>query len=124
MPTIIKIFTFRRLFKMAKETDKQMTFEDALNILKGDVYTCPQSDIDEAIRIVKDKDPNHPVLKTALDKIETYKKENNLQENDAGVYLNNVKDTEEMFKSMSYGNFIKDKENADCKYYGQQLCFH
>ena len=36
---------------MAKETDKQMTFEDALNILKGDVYTCPQSDIDEAIRI-------------------------------------------------------------------------
>lgn len=102
---------------MAKETDKQMTFEDALNILKGDVFTCPQSDIDEAIRIVTDKDPNHPVLKNALDKIESYKNENNLHENDADVYLNNINDMEENFKSISYNDFIKDKDNADIKDY-------
>ena len=86
---------------MAKETDKQMTFEDALTILKGDLFTCPQSDVEEAIRIISDKDPNHPVLKTALDKIENYKKENNLQENSADVYLNNTNEIEEKVSVMA-----------------------
>ena len=94
---------------------KLMTFDEAVELLKGNVFAYSASDVEEAMRIVKDKEPNHPVLKSAQDKIETYKKENNLTENDANVYLNNIKDLEETSKGYDYDTFIKN--NKDIKNY-------
>ena len=92
---------------------KQMTYDEALEILKGDLFNC--SNLDEAIRVVSETDPNNQVLKSALDKLETYKKDHNLTEDKADLYLNNIKDLEKASKEYSYDTFIKN--NKDIKEY-------
>ena len=100
---------------MASKEKKRMTFETALDLLKGDVLNCPQADLDEAMLIVQEKDPENHILKAAQNKIGTYLNENNLRENNPQVYLYNISNMENVLRNYNYQDFIN--QNKDIKNY-------
>ena len=98
---------------MAKESTKKMTFEEALKILKGDIYLCPLNQLQEAMRIVREQDPNNPVLKETLEALQSFEKENNLTEKKADVYTDNYKELESIDSDWSFEKFKSAKNNKD-----------
>ena len=99
---------------MAKETTGKMTFDEALKILKGDIYLCPLSQLQEAMRIVREQDPTNPALKDALNALKSFETENNLTEDSAKVYADNYKKMEENTADLTFEEFrAKNKDIAD-----------
>ena len=98
---------------MAKEQTNKMTFDEALKILKGDIYLCPLSQLQEAIRIVREQDPNNPVLKETLEALRTFEKENNLTEESAKVYKSNQEELKSLCSDMSFEKFKSAAGNKD-----------
>ena len=90
-----------------------MTFEEALKILKGDIYLCPLNQLQEAMRIVREQDPNNPVLKETLEALQSFEKENNLTEKKADVYTDNYKELESIDSDWSFEKFKSAKNNKD-----------
>lgn len=98
---------------MAKEAAKKMTFEEALKILKGDVYAYSYGEVQEALRVVKAKDPNHAVLKEFTQKTSSFEKENNLEEKTPDTYQDNYKDLEDFASSWTFDKFKSTAGNKD-----------
>ncbi len=96
-------------------TDNQMTFERAVELLEGDIFTYTNDELSEAMRIVKDKAPNHPVLKATQEKLNAHQNENNITETDVNVYVNNTAYLDNISTTYGYSSFIQ--ENADIKKY-------
>ena len=98
---------------MAKEPAKKMTFEEALKILKGDVYTYSYGEVQEALRVVKAKDPNHAVLKEFAQKTSSFEKENNLEEKTPDTYQDNYQELEGLASNWTFDKFKSTADNKD-----------
>lgn len=91
---------------MAKET-KDMTLEDALNLLKGDVLDLSRRKADEAMAIVRASSPDHPLLKKAQNEIDAFQK----AVNEALLYRKNLDTITEVADKIDYESFINDEMN-------------
>lgn len=102
-----------------KETKKtaKMTVDEALNILKGDLDTYSYSKVQEALEVIKQQDPNNPVLKDFLSRTKNFEKENNLESKDSGLYEKNDRSIEALTDGYSFEKFIKEKNNQDVAKY-------
>ena len=98
---------------MAKEPAKKMTFEKALKILKGDVYTYSYGEVQEALRVIKAKDPNHAVLKEFAQKTSSFEKENNLEEKTPDTYQDNYQELEGLASNWTFDKFKSTADNKD-----------
>lgn len=105
---------------MAKDVKKEMTLEQALKILRGDIFNCPSAQLEEALRVVREKDPTNPLLSETTKLMESFKQENNLQENNPEVYAKNFQDLDDISEKYSFQNFLKAKSNSDIASYVKQ----
>lgn len=93
---------------MAKE-QKNMTLEEALELLKGDILDLSRSKSASVMAIVRAADPNHPLLKKAEERIEAFNK----AEQDAILYQKNLRSVDAVASQADYSAFISDPENKD-----------
>ncbi len=98
---------------MAKETMNKMSMDEALSILKGDIYAYSYGKVQEAVALLKEKDPTNPVLKAFLERQSSFEKQNNLQSNNAREYEDNAKNIEDVVSDYSFDKFLAAKDNKD-----------
>ena len=98
---------------MAKETINKMSMDEALSILKGDIYAYSYGKVQEAVALLKEKDPTNPVLKAFLERQSSFEKQNNLQSNNAREYEDNAKNIEDVVSKYSFDKFLAAKNNKD-----------
>ncbi len=72
---------------------KEMTFDEALEILKGNVFLCSEEQLRKAIEIVSEKDPNHPALANV-------------------TYENNYKKLQDVIAKLTFDKFKSDNEDV------------
>ncbi|MBQ2811486.1 MAG: hypothetical protein IJF12_04880 [Alphaproteobacteria bacterium] len=94
---------------------KTLTFDEALEVLQGDITKCAPDVLENAINVVRDKEPNHPALKTAQEVLNSNKKKFDIE--DALTYSANMNDMTVKLESFDYDTFINLDENADIKSY-------
>ena len=96
---------------MEQRTD--ITFEEAVRMLEKDFFSYQEYTIDSLIRIVQEKDPNHPVLQKANENRNTYQSQMLIADrmkssvDDLGVFADNY----------SYDSFINEDDNSQLKEY-------
>lgn len=98
---------------MAKETINKMSMDEALSILKGDIYAYSYGKVQEAVALLKEKDPTNPVLKAFLERQSSFEKQNNLQSNNAREYEDNAQNIEDVVSKYSFDKFLAAKNNKD-----------
>ncbi len=105
---------------MAKNTKIKMGLNEAIAVLQGETMAMmkgvdgfSQSKIQDALKIVKEQDPDNPILKAYLQQVENFEKANNLQSNDAEVYDQNSKDAAFSLNGYTFDKFTADKNNKD-----------
>lgn len=105
---------------MAKNAKIKMGLNEAIAVLQGEnmammkgVDGFSQSKIQDALKIVKEQDPDNPILKAYLQQVENFEKANNLQSNDAEVYDQNSKDAAFSLNGYTFDKFTADKNNKD-----------
>ena len=105
---------------MAKNAKIKMGLNEAVAVLQGETMAMmkgvdgfSQSKIQDALKIVKEQDPENPILKAYLQQVENFEKANNLQSNDAEVYTQNSKDAEFSLTGYTFDKFTADKNNKD-----------
>lgn len=102
---------------MAKDVANKMTLEQALTILKGDLNTYSYLKVQEALELVKQQDPNNPVLKDFIARSSAFEKDNSLQSDDAEMYAQNGKSIDDQLADYSFDKFLKAKNNQDIAKY-------
>lgn len=105
---------------MAKNAKIKMGLNEAIAVLQGETMAMmkgvdgfSQSKIQDALKIVKEQDPDNPILKAYLQQVENFEKANNLQSNDAEVYDQNSKDAAFSLNGYTFDKFTADKNNKD-----------
>lgn len=105
---------------MAKNAKIKMGLNEAVAVLQGETMAMmkgvdgfSQSKIQDALKIVKEQDPDNPILKAYLQQVENFEKANNLQSNDAEVYDQNSKDAAFSLNGYTFDKFTADKNNKD-----------
>lgn len=105
---------------MAKNAKIKMGLNEAVAVLQGETMAMmkgvdgfSRSKIQDALEIVKEQDPNNPILKAYLQQVENFEKANNLQSNDAEVYDQNSKDAAFSLNGYTFDKFTADKNNKD-----------
>ena len=105
---------------MAKNAKIKMGLNEAIAVLQGETMAMmkgvdgfSRSKIQDALEIVKEQDPNNPILKAYLQQVENFEKANNLQSNDAEVYDQNSKDAAFSLNGYTFDKFTADKNNKD-----------
>lgn len=105
---------------MAKNANNKMDLNEAITVLQGETVAMmkgvdgfSQGKIQDALKIVKEQDPDNPILKAYLQQIENFEKANHLQSNDAEVYAQNSKDAEFSLNGYTFDKFAAAKENKD-----------
>lgn len=105
---------------MAKNANIKMDLNEAITVLQGETVAMmkgvdgfSQGKIQDALKIVKEQDPDNPILKAYLQQIENFEKANHLQSNDAEVYAQNSKDAEFRLNGYTFDKFAAAKENKD-----------
>ncbi len=91
---------------MAKET-KDMTLEKALELLKGDVLDLSRSKSAAVMALVREANPDHPLLKKAEARIEAFDK----AEQEAILYRKNLRRVDSVASQNDYNAFMSDAEN-------------
>lgn len=103
--------------KLETKTDTskigKMSTDEALSILKGDIYAYSYGKVQEAVALLKEKDPTNPVLKAFLERQSSFEKQNNLQSNNAQEYEDNTKNIEDVVSKYSFDKFLDAKDNKD-----------
>ncbi len=94
---------------MAAKNTKQMTFDEAVNLLQGDIFTCSQEQIDNAIDVISKQDPNHPILK----RVENL--QDNQEDKEAKNYFENIECFQSLLDAYDFKTFVSD--NADVQPY-------
>ncbi|MBQ8869870.1 MAG: hypothetical protein IJ019_00660 [Alphaproteobacteria bacterium] len=94
---------------------KTLTFDEALEILQGNVTKCSPDVLENAINIVKDKEPTHPAIITAQEILNSNKKIFDME--DVLTYSANMNDMTVKLESFDYNAFINLDDNADIKSY-------
>lgn len=105
---------------MAKNAKIKMGLNEAVAVLQGETMAMmkgvdgfSQSKIQDALKIVKEQDPDNPILKAYLQQVENFEKANNLQSNNAEVYDQNSKDAAFSLNGYTFDKFTADKNNKD-----------
>lgn len=105
---------------MAKNAKIKMGLNEAVAVLQGETMAMmkgvdgfSRSKIQDALEIVKEQDPDNPILKAYLQQVENFEKANNLQSNDAEVYDQNSKDAAFSLNGYTFDKFTADKNNKD-----------
>lgn len=105
---------------MAKNAKIKMGLNEAVAVLQGETMAMmkgvdgfSRSKIQDALEIVKEQDPENPILKAYLQQVENFEKANNLQSNDAEVYDQNSKDAAFSLNGYTFDKFTADKNNKD-----------
>lgn len=105
---------------MAKNAKIKMGLNEAIAVLQGETMAMmkgvdgfSQSKVQDALKIVKEQDPDNPILKAYLQQVENFEKANNLQSNDAEVYDQNSKDAAFSLNGYTFDKFTADKNNKD-----------
>lgn len=105
---------------MAKNAKIKMGLNEAVAVLQGETMAMmkgvdgfSRSKVQDALKIVKEQDPNNPILKAYLQQVENFEKANNLQSNDAEVYDQNSKDAAFSLNGYTFDKFTADKNNKD-----------
>ncbi|MDY4884688.1 MAG: hypothetical protein SO141_00315 [Alphaproteobacteria bacterium] len=105
---------------MAKNAKIKMGLNEAIAVLQGETMAMmkgvdgfSRSKIQDALKIVKEQDPDNPILKAYLQQVENFEKANNLQSNDAEVYDQNSKDAAFSLNGYTFDKFTADKNNKD-----------
>ena len=105
---------------MAKNAKIKMGLNEAVAVLQGETMAMmkgvdgfSRSKIQDALEVVKEQDPNNPILKAYLQQVENFEKANNLQSNDAEVYDQNSKDAAFSLNGYTFDKFTADKNNKD-----------
>lgn len=105
---------------MAKNAKIKMGLNEAVAVLQGETMAMmkgvdgfSRSKIQDALKIVKEQDPDNPILKAYLQQVENFEKANNLQSNDAEVYDQNSKDAAFSLNGYTFDKFTADKNNKD-----------
>ncbi len=103
---------------------ESMSLEEAVAILQGETLAAingadgfSQSKIQEALKIIQDKDPNHPALKAYQEQLANFEKANKLQSNNPVVYAQNSEDTDFTLRGYTFDKFTESSENDDIREY-------
>lgn len=100
---------------MAKNLNKKMTFDEALQILRNDIQNRTWGEIQEAVRIVREQDPNNALLNDFESRLKDFDRGYNLDEKNLSVYENNSRELDGLSQSYSYDKFLSAKANSDIK---------
>lgn len=105
---------------MAKNAKIKMGLNEAVAVLQGETMAMmkgvdgfSRSKVQDALKIVKEQDPDNPILKAYLQQVENFEKANNLQSNNAEVYDQNSKDAAFSLNGYTFDKFTADKNNKD-----------
>ena len=103
---------------------ESMSLDEAVAILQGEAIAAlngadgfSQSKIQEALKVVQDKDPNHPALKAYQEQLANFEKANKLQSNNPVVYAQNSEDTDFTLRGYTFDKFTENPENEDIREY-------
>lgn len=103
---------------------ESMSLDEAVTILQGEALAAlngadgfSQSKIQEALKVVQDKDPNHPALKAYKEQLANFEKANKLQSNNPVVYAQNSEDTDFTLRGYTFDKFTESSENDDIREY-------
>ncbi len=92
---------------------KEMTLDEALEILKGSIYS---SRFAEAKKFVMDNDPHNPILFDVDLKEEKYEAENNLSKDDVAMYESNTAELNELEKGYTFDDLAERAGEAIAKF--------
>lgn len=103
---------------MANDLSRTMTLDKAKEILKSGIHgNYSYADFEQAIKIVRELDPDSELLKKFLFEKESYLAENNLTENQADVYQENIAVLDNAAAEYSFEDMLKSEDNQEIAQY-------
>ncbi len=115
---------------MAKE-NKQVTYDSIEEVIEaeykntvellenGNIFDLTDAQLSNLMAVVAARDPNHPALKRAEERLAQFKAENNLEENDYKIYEENAEFVDDVAEHYGYEEMVS--EDKDIKSFVDQV---